>query len=45
MELTTQHPQTENLNVDISGAGDVVYTGSPKVAQDITGSGTVRRGR
>jgi hypothetical protein len=32
----------DNLNVRISGSGDVVYAGSPRILQDVSGAGTVR---
>ena len=32
------------LEVGISGSGDVSYTGDPRVSQDISGSGELRRG-
>jgi len=34
---------SERLVVRIAGSGEVVYTGTPQVAQSVTGAGTVRR--
>lgn len=35
---------TSDLEVDISGAGSVVYKGHPRIAQEISGAGSIRDG-
>lgn len=34
---------SETLDVHISGAGEILYQGSPQISQSITGSATIRK--